>query len=1135
MPRPLPNLTVHRQTVQPSAATDIRNLFTIQGALLRGDKSVTLHNTSRVTELDVQRLRIPYHPKNMPSDRPYESLFGYTQSSSSSRSNTTQPKLVGDFIDMLNWDGFRLEWVKVLGQGGFGMATLWNAIFEDHSSVKVVIKIPVRANANFKSELEWHLRYAGASHVAQSLDLQAMADDVRRSINRGHMIDRGARFKPSDLDVLVLEYADRGSMFDMMNRASHFNILFSNKVLWEIWECLVKGAVSVALQPDAVRRWGHDGLDKVLDSLDDPDNIAELYRISTLIDSHDVHFDLEEQNVLIAEDDHHGHHPIFKIHDFGEFSQKMRDNWKTWPEGEYWRMRRIPKKNRIPPETISREWDTFDPANPASVSRFVGDTFAPPKNEVAGRYGTWTNLFLIGKLMESVITKLWVSHPMSTMRYRPYDGRSDGQTYGWRVCRPEYQWIDLDLRCLILQCQYEKPGDRPPLTYLLRKIAERKQRGFPGEPDAQTRQFWDLFWAMQRPSRYPNPASSQTVVAFGNSNVFQSAGQTLVPSASLVPSSSLVPPASLVPWASPVPPPQGLATNPNTQAGYAASGNPLITHIAALRLSSNQSSPLMSSSGQAGPSIGLTQQIPYPPSGARLSAADSNMGLSAFASTAPLLGQPAAGQGSSSAEQSPMRPSAPMFGRPAAADSSGEEFPMRPGATTVPLVRPPVTEDSPIPDYFMRPTADMLPLRRPPAAAGPPGGGFTMRPAAARMQPWLPPVVEESSSEELPMGPAATATVAPARPFVSGGSSSEEFPMRATAVQLGRPPPSGSSSSEEFPMRATAVPLGRPPVAASSSSEELPMRPTATVVQVIPPAAESSSSEEFPMRPGATAVQLGGPPVAEASSSEESPMRPPATVAQASPPVAEASSSEEFPMTTGPTVAAAAATTTRKRSADDASEESGGTTGTTSTQRKRQRRVRFDTASVSSTVTMGMLPVHLVETATDESPGTLTRTWPIVANTPTPDPTVAVTDAPRTGTYVEHMRSLHNQYDPESTIALPVPEAETPRRSTRKRLAKFLRLDRLRDKFRRRPRSRAAGNAPQEGAPEQGQASRMGVDEGEQRGEAMDEDDEDEAMGEAVVPRARGDTARGERVWWGSEPRGGGNAGNAGMGERVWW
>lgn len=238
MSRPPPNLIVHRKAVQQTPATEIRNLLTIQAALLRGDKHVTLHNASRVTDLDAQRLRVPYHPRHRAHDRPYECLFGIRASSSSSSSGgTTQPKRVQDFIEMLNWDGFRLEWVKVLGEGGFGMATLWDAIFEDGSSVKAVIKIPVRANTNFDREMEWHLRYAGASHVTQALDLQAMADNVRRKMNRGYMINRGARFIPSDLDVLVLEYADRGSMFDLMNRASHFNIVFSNKVLWEIWEC----------------------------------------------------------------------------------------------------------------------------------------------------------------------------------------------------------------------------------------------------------------------------------------------------------------------------------------------------------------------------------------------------------------------------------------------------------------------------------------------------------------------------------------------------------------------------------------------------------------------------------------------------------------------------------------------------------------------------------------------------------------------------------------------------------------------------------------------------------------------------------------------------------------------------------
>jgi lipocalin len=285
-----------------------------------------------------------------------------------------------------------------------------------------------------------------------------------------------------------------------------------------------------------------------------------------------------------------------------------------------------------------------------------------------------------------------------------------------------------------------------------------------------------------------------------------------------------------------------------------------------------------------------------------------------------------------------------------------------------------------------------------------------------------------------------------------------------------------------------------------------------------------------------TTVQLGQPLVIQRSSSEEFPIWATGDLLQEGPSVVKgSSSSSEFPMRPGATVAA----TNKKRSAEEeeeAAEEAESTTS--SSPRKKQRRVRFDAASASSTVTMGMQPVHLAETATDESPGTL---WPVVANTPTPNPTIAVTEAE--GTYGDHMRSLHNQYDPGSTVSLVVPETDSRGRvkkdSKRRKLAKFFRLDRLRNKFRRTPSPRAAGAVQVESTPELGRTSRvMDVDdEGEQQhGEAMmDEDDGDAVMGDASASRDRGGVARDERVWWGDEPRGGGNAGNTATGERIWW
>ncbi|KAL7906160.1 hypothetical protein GGI35DRAFT_116933 [Trichoderma velutinum] len=563
MPSPLPHLIVRRAAAKQTPLTPTRNISAIRSALLRGDRVVTLHNTSRILREHANSIRVPYHPKHMQHDQLFEWPFG-DQYSDSRSSHSSQPKQVGQFIELLEWDGFRLEWIRVLGQGGFGIATLWHVIFEDQSSIKVVIKIPVRANADFDRELDWHLRYGGASHVTQSLDIQAMADSVRRRINRGHMIDRGPRFVQTNMDVLVLEYAERGSLYEMMAKASYFGIRFSNKVLWEIWECLVKGVISVALQPDAAQRWGTDGLDKVLDSLDDVRNIDELLRICTLIDSHDVHFDLEEQNILVSEDAQHSHHPIFKLHDFGDFSHEMRECWTHWKEADYWNMRKCPKSNRTPPETISKEWDKIDLSHPGPVSRFTGETFDPQHNEVAGRYGTWTNIFTIAKIMEAVITRNWVGHPMTTMNYTAQDRRCTGGSYGWRICRQEHYYIEAELLDLVMQCQYEKPADRPQLAYLLRRICDRKYRGFE-ELDNETRSFWDGFWALTKTGQIP-PSHASIVEIPGPGNQGHDDLPTLQ------------------------------ATNRNiSPSPHAQAGNPPITHIATLRRKSHRS-PLSSSS-----------------------------------------------------------------------------------------------------------------------------------------------------------------------------------------------------------------------------------------------------------------------------------------------------------------------------------------------------------------------------------------------------------------------------------------------------------------------------------------------------------------------------------------------------------
>ncbi|KAL7927150.1 hypothetical protein ACQKWADRAFT_279668 [Trichoderma austrokoningii] len=271
----------------------------------------------------------------------------------------------------------------------------------------------------------------------------------------------------------------------------------------------------------------------------------------------------------------------------------MRECWNDWGHHDYWRARRCPKSNRIPPETITKDWDRVNLSSLGSVFQYTGDTFGPEKNEVAGRYGTWTNIYTIGKVMEAVITKNWSSHPMTTMRYKASDGRCFGNSYAWRLCQPEHGYIETELLDLIAQCQYERPQDRPQLSYLLKNVCERKHRGFE-ESDDETRAFWDAFLARTRTNpdgRPPSPFSqSQTSTAVGGDSasprdIPADRGQREYQSDPFARTTFLVSPS------------------PSPPAGYDEIGNPLITHVAALRRKSRRSLLSVSSEGSApGPS-----------------------------------------------------------------------------------------------------------------------------------------------------------------------------------------------------------------------------------------------------------------------------------------------------------------------------------------------------------------------------------------------------------------------------------------------------------------------------------------------------------------------------------------------------
>ncbi|KAK5992904.1 hypothetical protein PT974_06329 [Cladobotryum mycophilum] len=451
----------------------LRNMLAYQSALIRGDKEVVLDNAWELSADQEEDIRVPFYPDRHPQDKDYRWSFGHSYREGRGHQSSSRDE-VGELPTRVGQGPRR---------GGFGIATLWDVIYDDGSKQKVVIKIP-NSGTDITPEAKWHWRYSGASHVVQPVHVQGNARKIRANRPLDLETDEaaGAEFRPNEENVVVLEFAEHGNFFEMMAKASYFNIHFSNRVLWEIWECLVKGVASVAYQPGYVHfisRRGRKDLDKLLDCTDDPKQRDKLNAFKTMENSHDVHFDLEEQNVLIGEDPNHDFHPIFKIHDFGDFSHKMRECWNTWKE-----------------ETFVKDWDNIYMGRPRAVEDFKGDNLSRG-HPVAGRYGTWTNIFLIGQIMEGAITHKYITHPAQTGVYCTIDSRKAAPSYAWRLNEPAYRRVDPELRDLIYQCQFKNPADRPSIHYLLTKIAERKERGF-DETEDDVRAFWKMFWERKR-------------------------------------------------------------------------------------------------------------------------------------------------------------------------------------------------------------------------------------------------------------------------------------------------------------------------------------------------------------------------------------------------------------------------------------------------------------------------------------------------------------------------------------------------------------------------------------------------------------------------------------------------------------
>lgn len=229
---------------------DWRNEATWKSATIRGDPVATLHRViiksgpykgydpegfdvneqEMFLHRNLPMRNLPRQPIGLDYEDPIseEVNVPYTYHKSNPAPSKQNPQI---------YDGVKLEWIEDLGKGGFGLASLWKATFEDGVTMKVVIKSPIDRRDSrdaFADEKRWHLRYRHSKNISQSLDLCRIAESHMKDPNKK---TKGSKGKYNDGNTIALEYMEHGCL-NQLNRniAYHgWQKRWSRNALWQLY------------------------------------------------------------------------------------------------------------------------------------------------------------------------------------------------------------------------------------------------------------------------------------------------------------------------------------------------------------------------------------------------------------------------------------------------------------------------------------------------------------------------------------------------------------------------------------------------------------------------------------------------------------------------------------------------------------------------------------------------------------------------------------------------------------------------------------------------------------------------------------------------------------------------------------
>ncbi|KAF9767072.1 hypothetical protein IL306_000404 [Fusarium sp. DS 682] len=218
---------------------DYRNLQTLQGALLRGDEKATLYGLKKVPEKWWDLLR---RADNIIGQEEVFPFTGFPNRGGNQDASGELAQLARYHIENKRWSGMKFMFKRVLAKGGHGYVSLWDVVFDDKSVKRVVIKRGLNSTFNPKNEAAFHLRYDGAEHTTQVIDLDRAAKKVHEKMKANGSystanVTKGITWNAEQQNCVVFEYLHYGDVVGIMQKVVTSRAQFTDQVLWGIWEC----------------------------------------------------------------------------------------------------------------------------------------------------------------------------------------------------------------------------------------------------------------------------------------------------------------------------------------------------------------------------------------------------------------------------------------------------------------------------------------------------------------------------------------------------------------------------------------------------------------------------------------------------------------------------------------------------------------------------------------------------------------------------------------------------------------------------------------------------------------------------------------------------------------------------------